>query len=164
MGDDIAETLCPIARAEPIVGDRWTALVLNELMLGTCRFEELQIQTGAAPIMLTSRLKRLERDQLVERKLYRIRPDRYEYHPTAKGRAFGQVLLALRAWSETWCKAENEPVAIDAIHNRCGGLAGLGPQCATCGSTLLSEDLQLRPGKDFEVERNARTDAFKVRR
>src|SRR3546814_3251662 len=55
--------------------------------------------------ILTVRLKRLEANGMVERRLYRERPPRHEYRPTAKGEAFHAVLLTLRAWGEAWCKA-----------------------------------------------------------
>jgi DNA-binding HxlR family transcriptional regulator len=55
-------TLCPVARAQDIVGDRWTVLVLRELFLGTRRFEEIQAHTQATPQMLATSLKKLEAD------------------------------------------------------------------------------------------------------
>src|SRR3954471_19851033 len=81
-------TLCPVARAELVVGDRWTVLVLRELFSGNHRFEEIQAQTGATPQMTAARLKRLERDGLIERQAYHERPPRYGYHLTDKGEAF----------------------------------------------------------------------------
>ena len=47
--DPAADTLCPVARAEAIVGDRWTVLVLREVFAGSHRYEEIQAQTGATP-------------------------------------------------------------------------------------------------------------------
>src|SRR5580693_8871517 len=100
-----AETLCPVARAEDVGGDRWTVLVLRELFIGTRRFAEIQAQTEATPPMLAGRLKKLEADGLVERRPYQQRPLRYEYYLTEKGRAFHPVIMALRAWGEYWCKS-----------------------------------------------------------
>jgi len=50
---DEARTLCPVARAELVVGDRWTVLVLRELFAGNHRFEEIQAQAGAAQMSTT---------------------------------------------------------------------------------------------------------------
>src|SRR5690348_5133810 len=83
-----AFSLCPVARAEMVVGDRWTVLVLRELFMRSHRFEEIQAQTGATPQMVAARLKKLEADGLVERRVYSKRPPRYEYHLTEKGEAF----------------------------------------------------------------------------
>ena len=79
------ETLCPISRAESVVGDRWTVLVLRELFMRSHRFDEIQAQTGGTPQMVAARLKSLEADGLVERRAYSERPLRHEYHLTEKG-------------------------------------------------------------------------------
>lgn len=154
-------TLCPIARAQDIVGDRWTVLVLRELFLGTRRFEEIQAQSRATPQMLTARLKKLEADGLIERRPYSDRPLRHEYHLTEMGRAFYPVFLALRAWGETWCKSANEEVAVRYTHIPCGQDPGLGPTCQKCGGVMRREDLSARLSESFEAERHARLDAFK---
>src|SRR6516162_7111691 len=99
------QTLCPVARAEAVVGDRWTVLILRELFMRSHRFEEIQAQTGATPQMAAARLKSLETNGLVKRRIYNKRPRRHEYHLTEKGEAFYPVLQALRAWGEIWCKS-----------------------------------------------------------
>jgi DNA-binding HxlR family transcriptional regulator len=154
-------TLCPIARAQNIVGDRWTVLVLRELFLGMRRFEEIQAQSQATPQMLTTRLKKLEADGLVERLPYNDRPPRHEYHLTEMGRAFYPVFLALRAWGETWCKYADEEIAIQYTHISCGKDPGLGPTCQSCGGVMQREGLSAKLSRSFEIERQARLDAFK---
>src|SRR5688500_17730431 len=107
MTSDPAEpdrTLCPVARAQAIVGDRCTVIILRELFMGNLRFEQIQAQADVTPQMLTARLKKLEADGLVERRAYSTRPLRHEYVLTPMGLAFHPVLLALRAWGETWFK------------------------------------------------------------
>src|SRR5215475_11971811 len=84
----LATTLCPVARAEDLVGDRWTVLILRELFGKNHRFEEIQAQAAATPQMVAARLKRLEADGLVERRIYSEHPLRHEYHLTKKGEAF----------------------------------------------------------------------------
>ena len=102
MKDNTADqTLCPVAWAITVVGDRWTVLILRELFMRMHRFEEIQAQTGATPQMIATRLKKLEADGLVKRHVYSKRPRRHEYHLTEKGEAFYPVILALRAWGET---------------------------------------------------------------
>jgi DNA-binding HxlR family transcriptional regulator len=157
-------TLCPVDRAETVVGDRWAVLVLRELFMLNGRFEEIQAQTGATPQMLATRLKRLEKDGLVARSPYSRRPLRYEYRLTDKGEAFYPVVLALRAWGETWCKSENEGIAMRYTHRPCGGPAGLGPVCDTCGAPLTREDLSAEQSPAYAREREARRDAFKAGR
>lgn len=155
------ETLCPISRAEDIVGDRWTVLVLRELFMRNHRYDEIQAQTGGTPQMVASRLKSLEADGMVERRAYSERPPRYEYHLTAKGEAFYTVVLALRAWGETWCKSAEEGVAVRYVHRTCGHTAGLGPLCEHCGELLRREALISEPSAAYVEERAARREAFK---
>ncbi|WP_033058773.1 winged helix-turn-helix transcriptional regulator [Pseudomonas mandelii] len=155
------QTLCPISRAEAIVGDRWTVLVLRELFMGSHRFDEIQAQTGGTPQMIATRLKNMEADGLVVRRPYNERPPRYEYHLTPKGQAFYSVVLALRAWGETWCKSPEEELAVVYTHKTCGQPAGLGPLCEHCGELLRREELISEPSAAYIEERNARREAFK---
>ena len=158
------QTLCPVARAETVVGERWTVLILRELFMGNHRFEELQAQTAATPQMVAARLKKLEADGLVKRRIYSKRPLRHEYHLTRKGKAFSPVLLALRAWGETWCKSPKEGRAVRYTHRTCGKPAGLGPVCGSCGKPLRREDLIAELNPAYRGEREARWEAFKASR
>ncbi|MBA2672754.1 MAG: helix-turn-helix transcriptional regulator [Ramlibacter sp.] len=153
------DTVCPIALAQRIVGDRWTILVIRELLLGNHRFEEIQAQTQATPQMLASRLKKLESDGVIERRPYNDRPPRHEYHLTDMGIALHPVLLALRAWGETWCKSKKQEIAIHYTHIPCGKNPGLGPTCKACGEVLRRQDLSAKLSKSFDAERQERTGA-----
>lgn len=161
--DLFAQTLCPVARAESVVGDIWTVLVLRELLAKNHRFDDIQVQTGATPQMVAARLKNLERDGLVEKRLYNQRPARYEYHLTDKGRDFFPVLLALRAWGETWCRLPGEERSTNYTHLACGGPAGLGPLCDTCGEQLRYGEVSATPSAARAAEIEARR-ASKERR
>ena len=165
MKDKITDqTLCPVARAETVVGDRWTVVILRELFMRMHRFEEIQAQTGATPQMIAARLKNLEADGLVKRRVYNKRPLRYEYHLTEKGEAFYPVILALRAWGETWCKSPKEGRAVNYTHLTCGKPAGLGPDCESCGKPLRREDLIAEQTPKYRTEREVRWEAFKASR
>ncbi|MEI9988318.1 MAG: helix-turn-helix domain-containing protein [Aliidongia sp.] len=85
---EMSDTLCPIARSQAVIGDRWAVLIVRELFMGNRRFDSLLAQSQATPQMLSSRLKRLEADGMIERKRYMEKPTRYEYELTAMGRAF----------------------------------------------------------------------------
>ena len=159
-----SQTLCPISRAEEIVGDRWTVLVLRELFMGSHRFDEIQAQTGGTPQMIATRLKNMEADGLVTRRPYNERPLRYEYHLTAKGEAFYSVLLALRAWGETWCKSPQEGLAVRYTHQACGKPAGLGPLCEHCGEPLRRGQLISEHSEAYATERKSRREPFKSSR
>ena len=156
QSDLFRQTQCSVARAESVVGDIWSVLVLRELFAGSHRFDEIQAMTGANPQMAASRLKKLEADGLIERRLYNERPPRYEYHLTPKGEDFWPVLLALRAWGETWCRLPGEKTSVDYFHKTCGHSAGLGPLCAHCGELLKLEDLDPHRSEGWAAEREAR--------
>lgn len=158
------ETLCPVARAEEVVGDRWTVLVLRELFMGTRRFDEIQAQTGGTPQMIATRLKQLEADGLLLRLPYSKRPLRYDYQLSEKGEAFYPVLLALRAWGEQWCKAPEEGLAVRFVHTRCGLPAGLGPLCEGCGEPLVRDELAGEESPAYARERAERRESFRAAR
>jgi DNA-binding HxlR family transcriptional regulator len=138
---DIGNTTCPIARSLAVVGDRWTLLILRELSFGNGRFEEIQAQTEASSQMVSTRLKRLEADGLVERIRYSEHPPRYEYRLTAKGQDLFPVMMALRAWGETWLKTPDEGVAMRFRHRTCGSEVGLDRVCPSCGAVVSKDEL-----------------------
>lgn len=111
--------------------------------------------------MLTTRLKKLEADGMIERRPYNDRPLRHEYHLTEMGKDFYPVFLALRAWGETWCKSDEEEVAIQYTHIPCGQDPGLGPTCLACGEVMRRENLSARLSGSFGAERQARMEVFK---
>jgi DNA-binding HxlR family transcriptional regulator len=93
---------CPVARTLDVIGERWTPLILRDLLRdGPRRYQDLQESlTGIAPNTLSARLKDMEAAGLIERKLYSEHPPRLEYHLTEKGKSLGPVLKALRAWGQ----------------------------------------------------------------
>jgi DNA-binding HxlR family transcriptional regulator len=139
-------------------------LVLRELFSDNHRFEEIQGQTGATPQMVAARLKTLEAEGMVERRVYQERPLRHDYHLTPKGEAFYPVILALRAWGETWLKAPKEGRSVEFVHRTCGKPAGLGTVCESCGKPLKRADLIGTFNPAYKAERDDRWEAFKASR
>ncbi|MGJ6124885.1 helix-turn-helix domain-containing protein [Mycolicibacterium sp. Y3] len=146
-------TLCPVARSVPEIGDRWTLLILRELTLGTTRFDDLQRLSGATAQLLTARLKQLQTDGIVDRHAYSERPRRYDYRLTEKGRDFLPVMLALRAWGETWCKDADEPVAIHLRHTECGTELALDGTCPACARIVPAPQTTSELDPQFAAER-----------
>jgi DNA-binding HxlR family transcriptional regulator len=95
---------CPIARTLDVIGDRWTLLILRDLLIfNRTRFSEfLASLDGLSPNLLSQRLKQLEQDGLVERHLYSDHPPRMEYRPTEKGEALRPALEALATWGNSF--------------------------------------------------------------
>src|SRR6266576_4579772 len=92
--------VCSIARALEVVGDRWTLLIIRDVVLGHTRFDQLSDSLGVASNVLTDRLNRLVTEGVLERVPYNERPERFEYRLTKKGRELGLVLLALMQWGD----------------------------------------------------------------
>jgi DNA-binding HxlR family transcriptional regulator len=91
---------CPVARTLDVIGERWTALILRDLLLQRSgRFQDLQESlSGVAPNVLSDRLKSLESAGIIERRAYSDHPPRFEYALTDKGRSLGPIIKSLRDW------------------------------------------------------------------
>jgi len=108
---------CPIAGALDLIGDRWTLLVVRDLMFyGKRRFAEfLTSPEGIATNILADRLERLERSGLIKRRRYQDRPPREEYRLTARGRALMPVLREMIHWGQRHVPgtAQRPPAGVD---------------------------------------------------
>ena len=93
---------CFIARALEVVGERWTLLIIRDVLQGLHRFDRLQESLGIARNVLTDRLNRLVDEGLLERVLYSERPERYEYQLTKKGLDLNVAVSALHQWGEKY--------------------------------------------------------------
>jgi DNA-binding HxlR family transcriptional regulator len=91
---------CPVAGTLDLIGERWTILLLRDLLLrGPRRFQDFQVSLpGVAPNILSARLKSMEEAGLVRRELYNERPPRLEYVLTDKGKSLGPIVKAMRDW------------------------------------------------------------------
>jgi DNA-binding HxlR family transcriptional regulator len=93
---------CPVARTLDVIGERWTILILRDLLLeGPRKFQDLQRSlSGISPNTLSARLKTLEENGVILRRFYENHPPRAEYMLTGKGRELGPVLKALLTWGQ----------------------------------------------------------------
>jgi DNA-binding HxlR family transcriptional regulator len=91
---------CPVAGTLDVIGDRWTILVLRDLLLGrSAKFKDLlESLEGVSPNLLADRLKRLEQEGILERHFYSDHPPRAEYRLTAKGEELGAIVRAMARW------------------------------------------------------------------
>ena len=92
---------CPAACALDIAGDKWTLLVVRDLLRGRRTYGELAASDEGIPTnILADRLRRMEESGLIKSTPYQERPMRYAYALTEKGRDLGAVLAALARWGE----------------------------------------------------------------
>jgi len=96
-------SVCPAAGALDILGDKWTLLVVRDLLLGKSTYGELQASPEKVPTnILADRLKRLEGAGLLYKEPYQQRPVRYAYRLTEMGRDLGPVLEAMMLWASRY--------------------------------------------------------------
>lgn len=92
---------CAVASTLDLVGDKWSLLVVRDLLQGKRTFGEiLQSPEGIPTNILADRLARLEAARIIESAAYQERPVRYAYALTPKGRDLGEVVLALVRWGK----------------------------------------------------------------
>jgi DNA-binding HxlR family transcriptional regulator len=115
---------CPVSRAASIFADRWTPLIVRELILGSHRFNAIERGLpGISRSLLASRLRDLEDAGVVER-LPGPLPKVAEYHLTQAGRELKTVIEALGSWGVRWAFGDPEPEELDGgllvwkIHQR----------------------------------------------
>lgn len=90
---------CPIANALTLLGDKWTLLIIRDLLLGKRRYKEFQDSAEKIPTnILASRLKKLEQAELVSRVQYQEHPPRYEYEPLKKCMELAPLLQEFLRW------------------------------------------------------------------
>jgi DNA-binding HxlR family transcriptional regulator len=106
---------CPVALASEVLADRWTPLILRELVLGNTRFNDIaRGLPGISRTLLTQRLRHLERKGVVE--LWPSPTGRgNEYHLTPAGKDLEAVVMALGRWAVEWLFEELHPEEVDPI-------------------------------------------------
>lgn len=86
-----------------IIGDKWSPLLLGQLVAGQKTFSELEaVLTGISPRTLSGRLDKLIDEDIVHKNQYNARPPRYKYELTDKGRELQDVLTKMADWGEKY--------------------------------------------------------------
>lgn len=130
---------CPVAKSLELVGERWTLLIVRDLLTQPRRFQDLQKSlTGIAPNILSERLKLMEESGLIRRSFYSEHPPRAAYALTDKGRELGWVVGALAAWGS---RHVHQGSAL--VHEDCGGPVRFGYFCPDCGTRVRGRSVKL---------------------
>ena len=102
---------CPVEAAMDVVGGKYKAQIVYELMHGTKRYNEIQrALPQATPRMLSKQLKELEADGVISRILYPVVPPKTEYFLTALGQTLAPIVDALCKWGERYFELAGVPV------------------------------------------------------
>jgi DNA-binding HxlR family transcriptional regulator len=139
------DQVCNMAATLEIVGERWTLLIVRDVLIGLRRFDQLQEELGLARNVLQTRLEMLVEHGILERRPYQERPLRHEYHLTAKGHDLWPVVTSLMQWGDRHASRPQGP-SIVLEHRGCGGAVGLHQICEACGAPLDQREIRALPG------------------
>jgi DNA-binding HxlR family transcriptional regulator len=145
LRSDYRGQVCSIARALEVIGERWSLLIVRDVMNRRRRFDELQQGLGIARNVLAARLQRLVEEDILERRPYQRNPERYEYFLTEKGLDLWPALVALLAWGDRHSPTPDGPPLL-IFHKECGGRVSDRGICETCGEVLEARDARAMPG------------------
>jgi DNA-binding HxlR family transcriptional regulator len=137
---------CQVAGAIEAIGDRWSFLILRDLALWPCRFDDFKEFSAIPNTTLSQRLRHLQAHGLVERRPYQDNPPRSEYVLTAKGRDLWMVLLALGEWGERWNASGAGGATIHMVDGKTGRRVKLALEDATTGRRVPLQRLRPRAG------------------
>jgi DNA-binding HxlR family transcriptional regulator len=133
---EVAGRPCSVAAALEIVGDRWSLLVIREVIFGNHRFGEIARNTGAPRDRLAARLRELVSAGVLEQREYQSNPPRADYHLTRAGRDLGAVLQVLREWGDRWA-VESAPISVTHHDHE----LSVGRTCDVCAEPVRPADI-----------------------
>jgi DNA-binding HxlR family transcriptional regulator len=133
----------PLAAALERVGDRWSLLVIEALLDGPRRYNDLiDALQGIAPNILADRLRRLERERLIVARPYSERPPRMDYELTGDGRDLASALRLLADWG---ARRASPPAGAEGAHEplrhgACGTPLEARWYCPTCAVAVADDE------------------------
>lgn len=140
---------CSVARALDLLGEWWTMLIIREAFFGARRFEDFQKRLGIARNILTSRLRRLTEQGVLERVPAKEGGRRKVYRLTDMGRELLPVLIALMQWGDRWITGPGrEPLRV--VERRTGRDLPRIALRGSDGAPLALRDLLTLPGPGAE--------------
>jgi len=111
-------SMCPVSCVLDLLGDKWTLLLVRDLLLGKGTYTEFQQSPEGIPTnILAERLKRLQLAGIIEKLPYQERPVRYRYLLTDKGRDLHAVLSAMIDWGNRYVEGTISRAEIEARMN-----------------------------------------------
>lgn len=140
LKNDYVTQECSVARTLEVVGERWTLLIVRELLRRPRRFLELERVLLVAKNILTNRLEKLVELGIVEKEAVSPSRDWGEYKLTRKGRDLFPVVNALMAWGDRYAAPDGPPMVLG---HKCGHSPGHKVVCECCGEELRLEDMHI---------------------
>ncbi|MHB8531170.1 MAG: winged helix-turn-helix transcriptional regulator, partial [Solirubrobacteraceae bacterium] len=134
---------CSVARSLEAVGERWTLLIIRELLRRPHRFAEIEGKLGIAKNVLTNRLDKLVELEIVKRVPYTEARDWNDYRLTRKGRDLFPVINALMAWGDKYEAPDGPPVLFE---HDCGHTVDHELVCAHCRERVAPKTIRVVAG------------------
>lgn len=132
---------CNIAQTLNIIGDKWTLLIIHQIMRGKDTYKEIQNGLDGIPTnLLSERLKSLENDGLIGTELYQTHPPRYRYYLMESGRDLEDIFTGLLLWGEKHLKKCYKKLT----HKGCGHSIKHAYYCPVCDKMVAKEDMEIK--------------------
>ncbi|HXF30734.1 MAG TPA: helix-turn-helix domain-containing protein [Solirubrobacterales bacterium] len=154
---------CSLAHSLEVIGERWSLLIVRDVMNGNRRFSGIQASLGIARNVLSARLQRLIDEDILERRAYQESPPRHEYFLTEKGLDLWPALIALMGWGDRHSGNPAGP-PLRIVHKGCGGFVTDRGICEDCGEVLTAHDAKAVPGPGAAVYEDVPFSPFAARR
>jgi DNA-binding HxlR family transcriptional regulator len=138
-----ADMKCSVAGALEHVGDRWSLVIIRDLMLGLSRFDDLQASSGIPPQTLADRLRRLQACKVIVK---HHAPSARGYELTEKGRDLLMVLAALREWGDRWQLHGTIGPPLEVFDSQSGSPVALTMIATETGQRVSRRQLVPTPG------------------
>jgi DNA-binding HxlR family transcriptional regulator len=140
---------CPVAKALTFLGERWTLLIVRDLLIRPRTFKDLRTSLrGVAPAVLSHRLKVLESKQIVRRGMYSLHPPRAEYSLTERGAELRPVIRALGVWG-----GRHVHKGSAMLHEACGHPIEMAYFCPDCNRMVESGAVRHLPTPSRRAKR-----------
>ena len=136
---------CSVARTLSVVGDRWTMLIIRDVLLGIRRFDAIQQDLQLTPHRLSDRLRKLVHDGILRRVVYEKHPRRFEYRLTEKGFDLYPLIATMTEWGDRWM-AGRAGVPVELVHRPCGHTIKPKLICPSCELKIDAREMSARPG------------------
>ncbi|WP_042351872.1 winged helix-turn-helix transcriptional regulator [Bacillus massiliigorillae] len=129
---------CNIAQTMNIIGDRWTLLIVHEISIGNCTFNEIKKNlAGISSNLLSDRLKFLEEAELITSSLYSDHPPRYKYVLTESGESLQDIFNVMVIWGKNNLKKCYKKL----VHTECQHEVEIAYYCPHCNQSV--DDLEV---------------------
>lgn len=132
---------CNIAQTLNIIGDKWSLLILHQILMGHDTYKEIQDGLDGIPTnLLSERLKTMENDELIEKNLYQAHPPRYKYSLTERGYDLEDVFNSMIMWGQKHLNKCYKKL----VHDECNHSIIHKYYCTNCNKIVEICDLSVQ--------------------